>query len=239
MPIHPPVLLGRSDFFKSLKPANQRRLAEICVPKSLRKREILFQEGDEGQSLYFCARGSIQLHKTAASGQEVVIKVIRPGELFAEAVLFEKQRYPVTAVALETGFVYRIPKTEFQRLLDDREFRDDFIANLLVKLRYLADQVQVLTSLDVEGRLFRFLEDRFGNSGDIPTALTKKDVAAAIGTTPETLSRILQKLADSDRLSWKGGRIRIGRADNGLNAADSRRRTAGGPSDHRTPYRGK
>jgi CRP-like cAMP-binding protein len=221
MPAHPLFIQGRSDIFQSLKPRNQKRLEDICFPKSIHKKEILFHEGDEGQALYFCAMGSIQLHKTAPSGQEVVIKVIRPGELFAEAVLFEKQRYPVSAIALENGMVYRIPKTEFQRLLDDREFRDDFIANLMLKLRYLADQVHVLTAVDVEGRLVRFLKDRFGTRGNILTALTKKDVAAAIGTTPETLSRLLQKLHESGRLSWKGRRIRIGEELRGSTTSNS------------------
>jgi CRP-like cAMP-binding protein len=210
MTVNPRFVPGRSDFFNSLTPSNQKRLGEICVPKSVRKKEVLFREGDKGRALYFCAKGSIRLHQTASSGQEAVIKVIRPGELFAEAVLFEKERYPVTAVALETGLIYVIPRTEFTRLLDDPEFRDDFISNLMRKLRYLADQVRVLTTLDVEDRLFRFMKERFGDGGNIVTAMSKKDVAAAIGTTPETLSRLLQKLNEAGRLSWKGRRIQIG-----------------------------
>jgi len=205
-----PRIFDRSDFFQSLTPKNKNRLSAICLPRSVRRKEVLFQEGDKGNAIYLCVKGSVQLHKTAPSGQEVVIKVVRTGELFAEAILFEKDRYPVTAVALESGSIYQIPKTRFNRLLDDSEFRDDFIDNLMHKLRYLADQVQFLTAHDVEDRLFRFLKDRFGNGGNIHTALTKKDVAAAIGTTPETLSRLLQKLNEAGRLSWKGRWIRIG-----------------------------
>ena len=209
MALSAPRILDRSDFFRALTPKNKKRLSEVCITRPVARRDVLFREGETGSAVFLCVRGSVQLHKTAPSGQEVVIKVVRPGELFAEAVLFEMGPYPVTATALEDGLLLQIPKLRFNRLLEDPDFRNDFIANLMNKLRYLADQVQFLTAHDVEDRLFRFLRDRFGNRDPIVTGLTKKDVAAAIGTTPETLSRLLQKLGESGRLSWKGRRIRI------------------------------
>jgi CRP/FNR family transcriptional regulator len=206
---NPAFPITRSDFFQALSPENKVRLEDICVPKTLKRRDVLFREGDKGYAVFFCARGSIRLYKTAPSGQEVVIKVAKPGELFAEAILFERDRYPVTASALENSLVYLLPKPQFDCLLEDPDFRNDFIANLMGKLRYLAEQVQSLTSDDAETRLFRFLKERFGQTDEIRTHLSKKDVAAAIGTTPETLSRLLQKLKETGILKWKEGTIRI------------------------------
>ena len=209
MTIEPAVILSQSDFFRTLNPANRKRLAEICLLKNLKKRELLFIEGDKAHALYLCIRGSIQLYKTSAEGQDVVIKVIKPGELFAEAILFEMDRYPVSAVALEPGKVYMLPKAQFHCLLENRDFRSDFLANLMGKLRYLAEQVQSLTSSDVETRLFRFLKEHYGERKEIKINLTKKDVAAVIGTTPETLSRLLLKLKKEGRLIWEGKLVRF------------------------------
>jgi CRP-like cAMP-binding protein len=204
------TLIVQSEFFRSLNPENRKRLAGLCLPRMLRKREMLFKEGDRGLALYLCARGSIQLYKETAEGQEAVIKVIRPGELFAEAILFEKDRYPVSAVALERSLVYLLPKNQFDCLLENPEFREDFLANLMGKLRYLAEQVHYLTALDVEARLFGFLKQQFGNRPEIHINISKKDVAAAIATTPETLSRLLLRLKDEGKLIWKGKTIQIG-----------------------------
>ena len=150
-----------------------------------------------------------ELFKTSPEGQEVVIKVIKPGELFAEAILFEKDRYPVSAITLETSLVYMLPKAQFHCLLENSDFRSDFLANLMGKLRYLADQVQALTSSDVETRLFHFLKEQYGDRKMIKINLSKKDVAAAIGTTPETLSRLLLKLKKEKKLIWEGKMIKI------------------------------
>jgi CRP-like cAMP-binding protein len=213
MTIEPAVILSQSDFFRTLNSANRKRLAEICLLKNFKKRELLFIEGDKAHALYLCIRGSIQLYKMSADGQEVVIKVIRPGELFAEAVLFEMDRYPVSAVALEPGQVYMLPRAQFHCLLENSDFRSDFLANLMGKLRYLTEQVQSLTSSDVETRLFRFLKEQYKDRKEIKINLSKKDVAAAIGTTPETLSRLLVKLKKENKLIWEGKvlkRLRVG-----------------------------
>ncbi len=201
--------LARSEFFGSLSPEHRRRLAELCRFRDLDRHETIFHEGDRGTSLYVCLTGSVRVYKSAASGQEAVLKVIGPGEIFAETILFEIDRYPATAVAMEKSRVAVLQKPRFLELLEDAGFRADFISCLMGKLRHLADQVRLLTVSDVETRLFRFLGDRYAGQSEFRTVLSKKDVAAAIGTTPETLSRILQRLRDQGRLIWEGRRIRI------------------------------
>ncbi len=207
MHINPISIIEQADYFKNLSVQNKRRLAEICLLKNLDKKEILFLEGDRGHALYLCALGSIQLFKTSPDGQEVIIKVIRPGELFGEVILFEKNEYPVTAVALERSSVFLLPKTQFYCLLEDSNFKKDFISNLMAKLRYLTEQVKYLTSYDVEARLFRFLKEQTGNKENTKINLSKKDTAAAIGTTPETLSRVLSRLKKQNKLIWERNKI--------------------------------
>ena len=181
---------------------------DICLSRPLKKNELLFIEGEKGHSLFLCARGSSRLFKTNAEGQEVVIKIVKPGDLFGEVILFEKDRYPVSALALETSLVYMLPRAQFHCLLTDEDFRSDFISILMGKMRYLAEQVQSLTSTDVETRLLRFLKEQYGSRKEIRINLSKKDVAAAIGTTPETLSRLLLRLKKEGILIWEGRMVR-------------------------------
>ena len=88
-------------------------------------------------------------------------------------------------------------------LLEQSAFRNDFIAALMRKLRYLSDRIQFLSSFDVEERLRLFLREHFGAGERIECRLSKKDVAAAIGTTPESLSRLLLRLKEEGLLAWQ------------------------------------
>jgi CRP-like cAMP-binding protein len=196
--------LAESTFFKELTEPSRRALAAIAECREFRKRQTLFREGQPGDALYILRCGHIQLHKAAPDGSEVVIKTVQPNEVFGEVILFEQDRYPVTAVALTEGEVVRLPRRDIHHLLANMDFRNDFLAMLMRKQRYLTDRIVQLTSHDAEARLLHFLREHFGGSRVVEVTMSKKDIAASIGTTPETLSRVLQTLRRRGVLTWKG-----------------------------------
>ena len=202
-------LLSQTAFFRGIFDDNRRALAGICQPVEVRKRAVIFHEGKEGQAMYLLVRGNVQLHKTTLDGREIVIKVIKPGEAFAEVVLFEESRYPVTATALTASLLLRILSADLRALLRSEDFRNDFIAMLMRKQRYLADRIRQVTSHSVEERFFHFLREQYGDGPEINVTITKKEIAAAIGATPETLSRLIQKLKRARVLSWTGKKLRL------------------------------
>jgi CRP-like cAMP-binding protein len=197
-------LLKDSDFFNGISERSIRSLAAICIPKRVEKRQLIFLEGEEGHSMYILAEGGVQLYKTAADGREIVIKTIRAGEIFAEVVLFEESAYPVSAVALEKSLLLRLSRQQIDCLLVTDSFRRDFIGMLMRKQRYLADRILYLTGHDVEERFFLFLGEQFGRRDKYRIRLSKKDIAAAIGTLPETLSRLLLRLREEEKIRWEG-----------------------------------
>lgn len=201
--------LNQAPFFKGLSEEHRRELAAIGVLKAVKKRDYLFHEGEAGEHMFLQVGGNIQLHKNTMDGREVVIRVIKPGDVFAEVVLFEKDCYPVSARAVTASDVLLFPKAGIHRLLAEESFRNDFIAMLMAKQRYLTQRIQELTTQDVEERFFRFLRNQYGEHEHIKVLLSKKDIAAAIGTTPESLSRLIQRLQEEEVILWKGKEIQI------------------------------
>lgn len=201
-------LLEFTDLFGGLSDKSKKMIAEIAIPKEIDKGHVLFHEGEKGFAIYLLARGGVELSK-ATAGREVVIRVVQPGELFAEVILFEKDKYPVTARVLKKGIVLVLPKQQFHSLLGNETFRDDFIVLLMAKQRYLTERLKFLVSHDVDERFFLFLKQHFGTKERIVPGISKKDLASAIGTVPETLSRMLLRLKESGLASWEGKEIVI------------------------------
>lgn len=193
--------------FEHLSGRSLRALAEAASLKSLKKKELLFREGDEGSDIFILVHGSVQLYKLTADGKEMVVKLPRRGEIFAEVVLFERSAYPVNARALEDTMLVAISSRQFAEFLEQPDFRNDFIANLFKRLRFLVDRIEYLSSQDVEERFYAFLDNQFGDSSTISISLSKKDVATIIGTTPESLSRLIARLKRAGTLSWEGDTI--------------------------------
>lgn len=203
------TIIGKSGFFRGLNPAACRELARFLRVRELTKREVLFSEGQPGEAICLLLSGRIQLHKASPDGAETVIRVVGPGDVFAEVVLLERQDYPVTAVSLSSSSVALLPRRDVLKLLEDVQFRNAFIATMLRRQRYLADRVRCLTACDVEERLFIFLREQYGPLQRITVDLSKKDVASAIGTTPETLSRLIQRLQGENLIRWRGGALTV------------------------------
>lgn len=204
-----PRILDQARFFEGISKSSKEALSKFCLPQERAKHVVLFREGEPGEAMYLLARGRASLHKLSPDGREIVIKVIKPGEVFAEVVLFEKKFYPVTAVALTDVLLFKLLRRDLLDLLRQEDFRNDFIAMLLRKQRYLADKIQQLTSQDVGQRLRAFLIEQYGAQQQIRAEINKKQLAAAIGATPETLSRLLQDLKKRKSLIWKEGIITV------------------------------
>jgi CRP/FNR family transcriptional regulator len=187
------------------------RITEGQATRALAKGEILFHERQQGSAVYTLDSGSVRLFRTDGDGHEAILHMVRPGELFAEAILFETERYPVSAQAREDSVVTEISAAHVHRLLADEPFRQDFLATLVRKVRFLGRQVYVLSSCDVRERLLRFLAERYGRRDSYRLELAKKEVAAAIATTPETLSRVVARLERTGMLQWDGPRLTLRR----------------------------
>lgn len=203
-------LLRNSEYFKGLSESGRRALAGICVRQAAGKGDYLFYEGEKAKAVYLLESGAVQLVKTSEDGREVVIKTVEAGEVFAEAILY-LPAYPVTANVIRKSVVHRILLADFKALLSDSNFRTDFETGLMKRVHYLAGRISYLALFDVEERFFAFLRDRYGERDEYTVALSKKAIAAEIGTTPETLSRLVQRLEGAKKLSWKGKTIRLKR----------------------------
>ena len=203
-----PALFRQIDLFRGLAPDDLRKLAATALYRRFSKNQVLFTEGEKGAHIFVLEKGAVQLYKSTPNGREVLIKTVRQGEIFAEVVLFEQDAYPVTAAAAQSSSLYMVPKSSIHALLENGEFRNAFIGGILEKHRYLTSRLLFLSAHDSEERFKLYLKDQYGQHSGVFAALPKKSAAAAIGVTPETLSRLLLKYRKEIR--WAKGEIRIG-----------------------------
>ncbi len=195
--------------FPSLDEHSLALMTQCCRVKEYAKNQVLFLEGDKGDAFFLLVQGAVKIYKTSPSGQETVLKLLSPGTFFGEVILFEQREYPVSAVALSGSLAVQIPREQFMSLLDDRLFRNEFITMLMAKQRYLTERILYLTSYDVEERFFRFLIERYGIRNSYAPDISKKEIASVIGTIPETLSRLLDRLKRQGTISVSGNILQV------------------------------
>lgn len=202
-------IISRIPLFENLTDDNLEKVSTICKIKSYGKHKDVFFQGEEGKEVFILNQGAVKLYTITDEGKEVIIKVVKPGEMFGEVILFESEKYPVNATTLKNSQIISFSKSSFKKILEDESFRDAFIGHIMKKMRYLIKQVHSVSSLEVIDRLFLFFREHHGEKKRFNIGLSKKDVAMAIGTTSETLSRTIKKLAACGAMKWEGKEVSI------------------------------
>jgi CRP-like cAMP-binding protein len=129
------------------------------------------------------------------------------------------KRYPASAVATEDGTeVLEVGAESFLRQFEgDGRVAKAMVASLSTWLLRLVGKVEELTVLSAGARLARYLLDLPSTTtpegAAIELPLAKRDLAASLGITPETLSRLLRKWQDREVVKSEGSTIVVLDAD--------------------------
>lgn len=207
--------LRSCQLFTGLPQADLEQIAAVTVVKSLEKDEYLFHEGDAAIGFYIVQRGAVNVHRVNAAGKEQIIHVFRTGDSFAEVALASPTGYPADARALEATQVLLVRKEGILALLKRQpELALRMLGSMSSHLRVLVGQLEDLTLKDVETRLANWLVKRCPASvGDKPVQIelkmTKRVLAAELGTVSETFSRTLAKFREQKLVAVKGRTVSV------------------------------
>ncbi|MBN2090096.1 Crp/Fnr family transcriptional regulator [candidate division KSB1 bacterium] len=194
--------------------SQELRLIEASTSlKNLTKGDLLFSDGQKASAFFIIVSGSIKIYKLSAEGNEHIIHVQKPGDLVAEAAIFDKETYPAFGEALESTALIRISKENFITLLcRNPEMTMKILAAYSRRLRFLVERLEELSLHDIKSRVATYLLKNSQLKAErhiYQLNFSKKDFAALLGTIPETLSRTLGLFKKQKILIEKGDKIII------------------------------
>jgi len=175
----------------------------------------LFHQQQPAERFFLVADGQIKLFHTTADGHEKVVELINPGQVLAEAVMFMRRPcYPVNAQAVRPARLYGIRGDIYTQLL--RQNSDacmNILGDLSMRLHARLNDVVQLTQQNATHRVVRYLLGllpRHAEDGAVVYLETPKHVIASrLSVKPETLSRIMARLAQDGVIILKGREIRF------------------------------
>jgi len=183
--------------------------------KQLSENTVLFEQGSELSAIYLLISGGIKLQRLAPNGDEKVIEIIRPGQTFAEAVLFlGGSRYPVSALTVSPSIVVAINAETYLKLLNtSHDLCRNLLGKLSQRLHWMVNEVDRLTLHNATFRLVDYLlshisEDQYDRTG-VTLVAPKHVIASRLSIKPETLSRTLKDLAKQGLIHLDGTQIEL------------------------------
>lgn len=192
----------------SIFPENKTR-------KKLRKKDMLFMEGDTPSHLYYVVSGKIKVFKSNETGKELIVDIYKEGDFFGYVELIEGCKHKEFAMAIESSEVALIPKEDFFQLIySDHDIALIFI-NLLAKS--YSDAEEKLIHLAYNSARKRvaeailFVYEKYQKVGEpkLMFNLMRENISSLSGISPESVSRNLSDFRDQGLIETHNGNIRI------------------------------
>lgn len=166
-----------------------------------KKNELIFKEGDDVSGIYFINEGLVKVHKQWGD-KELIMRFATKGAIAGHRGLGGELIYPVSATALEPVEVCYVDLDFFRTTL---KVNHDFIYELMMfyasELKESERNMRNQVHMPVKGRIacaLLTLEEKFGlrKDGSLDIELSRQDFASFVGTTYETVFRILNELVE-------------------------------------------
>jgi CRP/FNR family transcriptional regulator len=208
-----PSFIARAPLFKGLPGAQLDRIAGIAEPRTYRRGEVVFSDGEEADGFYIPMRGRVKIFKLSPEGKEQVLHIMGFQEPFGEVPVFTGGRFPAHAQAIEESLLIFFRGSAFTDLVrDDPSLAMNMLALLSQRLRQFAGLVEELSLKEVPARLASYLiylSDRAKGEPIVQLDIPKTLLANVLGTMPETVSRVLGRMAAEGIIEVEGRRIRL------------------------------
>jgi CRP-like cAMP-binding protein len=186
--------------FSSLKALTKGELLQLSDCKTshtIKKGEVIFEEGENVNGIYCIKDGICKLTKLSPNGKDHIVKLVTKGELLGQRSMISDEPVNLSAVALEDMEVCFIPKSEVMGYFDkNNQFSMNVMKTICGDLKEADDQMVNLAQKTVKERLAEtllYLHDTFGKNEDnsLKVQLSRDELASMIGTATESCIRLL------------------------------------------------
>ncbi len=201
--------------FSALTDAQLQRLLSTSALRRFDAGEHLFSHRDPATRFFLLLRGGVKLYRASAEGSEKIMRLIGPGESFAESVLFmDAPRYPVHGAGIEPGEAIAFERDAFLEILQGSFATCRAVmAQMSQRIQSHWDEIETLALQNSRYRIVHYLSALIPAGAHGRTTVTlparKMLIAAQLAVTPETLSRTLRSLSDERLIDVAGDAVTI------------------------------
>jgi CRP/FNR family transcriptional regulator len=208
------ALLSVTALFGGLGEAALGSLSAHTSVRWLRGKEILYLQGQPGDCVFVLIEGSMKLVRRTGGAREHVVRLLRPGEVLAETVLFSSNGYPATAVALEDSRLLALDAMPFATCLRENPLLAwNVMERLGKRIEELQMQTELLATHTAEQKVAAYLVRRYralpGTDPVVSASCRRSDLASLLALAPETLCRVITAFKRRGLIRSEHGRIAV------------------------------
>jgi CRP/FNR family transcriptional regulator, cyclic AMP receptor protein len=210
-------LLARTELFADLDPREVQAIAQVAVPRNWDRGEVIFREGDEGDTCYLIKDGAVILTREHQDGRMIALAELRAGGMFGELAMFRAEPRSATAEAIEDTTAVALLAPDLQRLIKrNPDIASKLLAALAERVSRTTERLLQQSFQTVAGRvasallaqtISRTAEGAQGS--DVLIRATQAEIAHLAGTSRESASRFLATLERANVVTLGRGKVTV------------------------------
>lgn len=208
-------LFKKFALFAELDDEELTEIAAVAKTRRYARDDVVIHEDERGDVFCLIQHGRVKITMTSPEGKELILSTLGPGEFFGEMALLDDNPRSASVIATEKLEVLTIWRSDFVQLLDENfSITRKLLAEMSKRLRDASSRIESLATMDVYGRLARYLlelardQGREVQQGYIAVRRpTHQAIANTIGTSRETVSRLLHDLMKQKLILTEGKTI--------------------------------
>jgi CRP/FNR family cyclic AMP-dependent transcriptional regulator len=209
------ALFRRFALFAELDDRELASIAMVAKSRRYAKDDVIFHADESGDIFCLIKEGRVKITMISPEGKEIILSMLGPGDFFGEMALLDDEPRSATVVAIEPLEVLTIWRSDFLQILSENfSIAKKVLAEMSRRLRRASNRIESLATMDVYGRLARFFLDLARQNGKVlengyvaVTRPTHQSIANMIGTSRETVSRLIHDLMKQNLLLSEGRTI--------------------------------
>ena len=140
--------LKKIDWFDELPDEMLAALAKKVHKRILSKDEVLFNKGDQGDSLFIISSGWVKVFTKDTQGSDVVLNKVGAGEIIGEMALLDNEPRSAGVVALKETAVLELKRGDFMEILKQQpDLSLSVIRNFSSRMRYNTSYIEQITEM--------------------------------------------------------------------------------------------
>lgn len=204
--------LHAENYFCRLETPVLQIFESLKITNSYPKGATLFMEGQPSNGIYMLCQGKVKLSTCSKDGKVIVLRIAESGEVLGMSAVVSNSPYEATAEVLESCQVNFVSKDGFLRFLEQNGDASLSAVKQLSR-NYHAAHAQIRSfglSTSVADKLAKLLlewcERKGAANGSIHLKIsyTHEELAEMIGTSRETVTRVLKDFRERNLITVKG-----------------------------------
>lgn len=194
-----PSLVKDFPIFRNLAADDLRAILQSAVTRRIPAKGLVFRQGQSATEFFVLMHGHLKVTQSTPDGQQIIVRIVEPGELYGVAIALGRPDYPGTAIAVEDSITLAWPASAWPRLVERAPaLAVNALQTIGQRLQEAHTRIREVSTEEVEQRvahlLLRLAKASGRAAGDtavVEFPITRRDIAEMTGTTLFTVSRIL------------------------------------------------